>query len=115
MSKSVIEVYIETQDKEIQPILTDIYRTVKKALPDAEERISYQMPTFREDRNLIHFAAQKKHLGIYPGAEGVEHFADVLDEKGYKYSKGAIQMPYDKVDLDLIREIAAYCEEVYSK
>lgn len=44
----VLEAYIETKGKEIHPILTDVYRTIKKALPYAEERISCQMPTFRK-------------------------------------------------------------------
>ena len=62
-----------------------------------------------EKTHLIHFAAQKKHLGIYPGPEAVEHFAPVLEKHGFLYSKGAIRFPYDKVPLELIREIAEFC------
>ena len=54
---------------------------------------------------LVKFAL----MGMYPGPEAVEHFAPVLKERGYKYSKGAIQFPYGNVPLELIREIAQYC------
>lgn len=78
-------------------------------LPDAEERISYKMPTFWKRHNLIHFAAMKNHLGIYPGDGGVNAFKDEIEERGLKYSKGAIQFPYEKIDLELIGRIAEWC------
>ena len=78
---------------------------------DAEEKISWGMPTWYRRRNLIHFAAQKRHIGLYPGPEAVDHFRSVLDRKGFKYSKGAIQIPYDKVELDLVEMIAEYCDK----
>lgn len=69
------------------------------------------MPTYRKNHNLIHFAAFKKHIGLYPGAEAVEAFADKL--KDFKTSKGTIQLPYDKpLPLDLIVQIAKWCEQV---
>jgi uncharacterized protein YdhG (YjbR/CyaY superfamily) len=70
------------------------------------------MPTYWRGRNLIHFAAHKNHLGIYPGAEAIEHFAPRLTK--YKTSKGAIQFPYKDLlneHLDLITEIATWCAE----
>ena len=67
------------------------------------------MPTYWKNHNLIHFAAQKKHLGIYLGAEGVEAFKQELEERKLKYSKGAIKFPYDKVNLELIERIAKWC------
>ena len=61
-------------------------------------------------RNLIQFAAAKKHIGLYPGPEAVEAFAGRLTE--YKTSKGTIQLPYNKpFPLELIAEIAKWCEE----
>ena len=101
--------YILKQDEKIQPLLREVCAVIRAALPDAEERMSWQMPTFWKKRNLIHFAAQKKHLGIYPGPEAVEHCAPVLEKHGFLYSKGAIRFPYDKVPLELIREIAEFC------
>ncbi len=63
-----------------------------------------------EKHNLIQFAAFKKHIGLYPGPEAVDTFADRLKE--YKTSKGAIQLPYDKpLPLELIGEIAKWCEK----
>ena len=106
-----IEEYILMQDETIQPVLKEVYQTIRSALPEAQERISWQMPTFREKHNLIHFAAQKKHVGIYPGEEAVVNFSPALKQRGFKFSKGSIQMPYGKVDLDLIYEIAAWCGE----
>ena len=80
-------------------------------MPDGvTEKISWQMPTFWKERNIIHFAAQKNHLGIYPGEKAMEHFTPQL--AGYKTSKGAVQFPYKafgKQELDLIEEIAAWC------
>ena len=66
------------------------------------------MPTYWKKRNLIQFAAFKKHVGLYPGPAAVEAFADQLN--GYRTSKGTIQLPYDKpLPLELIAEIAAWC------
>ena len=65
------------------------------------------MPTYWKDHNIIHFAAQKKHIGLYPGPEAVACFGRKLEEAGLKYSKGSIQIPYsDSLPLDLIAEIA---------
>ena len=104
-----IEDYILAQDGAVQPVLREVCGTIRASVGDAEERISWQMPTWWRRHNLIHFAAQKKHVGIYPGPEAVEFFLPELDEKGYKHSKGAIQMPYGKVDFELLGRIAAWC------
>ena len=71
------------------------------------------MPTYWKGQNLIHFAAHKNHLGIYPGAEAIKHFAPRLTN--YKTSKGAIQFPYKGLvseHLSLIREIADWCGSI---
>jgi uncharacterized protein YdhG (YjbR/CyaY superfamily)/TfoX/Sxy family transcriptional regulator of competence genes len=100
--------YIASRDESIQPRLREIYRTIKAVLPDAVEKISWQMPTFWKGQNLIHFAAAKKHIGLYPGSEAVEIFASKLTE--YKTSKGAIQLPNNKpLPIELITEIAELC------
>ena len=104
-----IDEYIFAQDEAVQSILQEVCHTIRLNIGEAEERLSWQMPTWRRRYNLIHFAAQKKHVGIYPGPEAVEFFTPELDEKGYKHSKGAIQMPYGKVDLELLGRIAAWC------
>ena len=70
-----IDEYIATFPKEIQTILQELRATIKAAAPDAEEKISYQMPTFALKGNLVYFAAWKTHVGFYPGANGVKTFA----------------------------------------
>ena len=107
---NVIDDYILNQLINLQVLLLNVRLAIKQALPNATEKISYQMPTFWQGRNLIHFAAHKNHIGIYPGAEAVEHFALRLTD--YKTSKGAIQFPYNSFgaeQIKLISEIAAWC------
>lgn len=68
-----------------------------------------------EGHNLIHFAAAKKHIGIYPGPGAVEHFAHQFTKRGLKFSKGAVKIPYgENLPLDLIAEIAHWCGEHHS-
>ena len=110
MDKTVIQKYIEEQDASIQTRLFEIYETIKFAIPDAEERISWGMPTFWRGRNIIHFAPAKRHIGIYPGPDAIEAFAGRLTE--YKTSKGAIQFPHNKdLPLDLVADIAKWSFE----
>lgn len=105
---ATIKEYIERQPEQAQPYLWQVNHAVKSALPDAVEKISWSMPTYWKKYNLIQFAAFKKHIGLYPGPEAVEAFADRLQE--YKTSKGTIQFPYDKpLPLTLIAEIAKWC------
>lgn len=100
--------YIAAQPEPVQPLLHQVRSTLRAALPDAEERISWSMPTYWQKRNIIHFAAAKAHIGLYPGAEAMERFAAKLAD--YKTSKGAVQFPYSKpLPLDLISEIARWC------
>ena len=105
-----IDEYIARQPDNLQTLLSDVRLAISKALPGAKEKISYQMPTFWQGHNLIHFAAQKNHLGIYPGTAAIRHFAPCLIE--YKTSKGAIQFPYKTFgaeQIKLITEIAVWC------
>ena len=105
-----VDEYIAAQDETIQQKLNEIRTVLRSALPDAEERISWSMPSYRKDHNIIHFAAQKKHIGLYPGPEAVAYFSGRLDQAGLLYSKGSIQIPYsDDLPLELIAEIADWC------
>lgn len=104
---NTIDEYIGAQPEELRPLLQKIREVIRAAAPNTTEKISWQMPTFWQGENLIHFAAAKKHIGIYPGGEAVGVFAERL--QGYKTSKGAIQLPLDKeIDYDLIAEIARW-------
>lgn len=103
-----IEAYIYAQSEEVRPLLNQVRDTLRAALPNAQERISWSMPTYWNKQNIIHFAAFKNHIGLYPGPEAVVHFTERLSE--YKTSKGAVQFPYSKqLPLQLIAEIAIWC------
>ena len=105
-----VDDYIAAQDEEIRSQLQNVRQALISKLPDTTEKISWSMPTYWKGHNIIHFAAQKKHIGLYPGPEAVEHFSEKLDQAGLKYSKGSIQIPYsDKLPLELIAEIAEWC------
>jgi len=107
-----IDEYINAQDNSIRDQLQNVREAIRDELPNATEKISWSMPTFWEGHNIIHFAAAKKHIGLYPGPEAVEQFAERLEEAGCKYSKGSIQIPYsDELPLDLISAIAAWCRD----
>lgn len=104
-----IDAYIATFTKEVQERLNSIRILLKETLPEAKEKISWGMPTYWQRKNIIHFAAYKNHIGVYPGSDAISHFAARLDENGYAYSKGAIQFPYkNDIDLPLIKEIALW-------
>lgn len=94
MSYSTIEEYIKQFPKEIQEIMEEVRNSIKETIPEAKEKIAWQMPTFTLHGNLIHFAAHKNHLGVYPGPNAIEAFSEELVE--FKTSKGAVQFPYSK-------------------
>lgn len=109
-----IEEYILLQSPEIQPLLRQVWKCIKDAIPDTEECISWSMPTFKKGRNVIHFAAAKNHIGLYPGPEAVLAFKESLHD--YKTSKGTIQIPLDKeIPKDLIAEIAKFSYRLVTK
>ena len=102
-----IDTYIDQQDPAIRPRLHAIRAAVREAIPEAEERISWGMPTYWKGRNIIHFATGKRHIGVYPGPDAVIEFAARL--QGYKTSKGAIQLPNDReLPLGLVADIARW-------
>ena len=92
--KSTVDSYILKFPEEIQARLQEVRKLIQQALPGASERISYQMPTFYQTGNVIHYAAWKDHLGIYPGPSGVSEFQDRLQD--FDISKGCIRIPFDK-------------------
>ena len=109
-----VDEYIDRQDAAVQPRLREMRAILRSALPEAQERISWSMPTYWQGRNIIHFAASKKHLGLYPGGEATGVFAREL--VGFDVSKGTIRLPYDKeLPRELIEKIARWCLEAYGK
>lgn len=114
-SYNTIDEYIATFPSEIQDILFKIRAIVKEVVPEAIEKISYQMPTFYLDGNLVHFAAFKKHIGFYPTPSGIDAFQEELSK--YKGAKGSIQFPLDQpIPYELIRRIVQFrVEEKHNK
>src|SRR4030042_2862029 len=99
-----IDQYISNFPKEMQSVLQEIRTTIRKAAPDASEKISYGIPTFFLKGNLVHFAGFTTHFGFYPGSEAIVQFKNELS--AYEQSKGTIRFPIDKpVPLDLIRRV----------
>lgn len=104
-----VDEYIRTQPKEAQKILEQVRAKIKKAAPEAEEVISYNMPAYKigHGRPIVFFAAFKHHIGLYPLPSAIEKFRPEL--KNYKYAKGSIQFPLDKpMPLDLISKIVKF-------
>ena len=92
---------------DIQEILKKLKATIRKAAPDAEETINYQIPTFTLKGNLVNFAAFKKHIGFYPTPTGIEAFKKELST--YEGAKGSVKFPIDKpIPFDLISKIVRF-------
>ena len=107
VSFNSIDEYIATFPEETQNILEDLRATIKAAAPDADERISYQMPTFALEGNLVHFSAWKNHIGFYPTSSGTQAFKKELSI--YKGAKGSVKFPIDKpLPLKLISRIVKF-------
>jgi len=103
-----IDDYIAGFPPAVRKKLEQIRATIQKAVPDADEAISYQIPTFRlNGKNLIHFAAFQQHIGLYPAPRGDEAFREELSK--YEGGKGTVQFPLDKpIPVALIRRIVKF-------
>ena len=102
-----IDEYIATFPTNIREILQTVRATVKAAVPDATERISYQMPTFYLHGNIVSFAAWKNHIGLYPAPSGMNEFSEELSK--YAGDKGSVRFPLNEpMPLELIAKIAQY-------
>jgi uncharacterized protein YdhG (YjbR/CyaY superfamily) len=102
-----IDEYIAGFPEDIQAILHKIRAIVREEAPGAKEAISYKMPTFKLNGNLVHFAAFKEHIGFYPTPSGTERFQEQLTP--YKGGKGSMRFPLDQpIPYDLIRDIVKF-------
>jgi uncharacterized protein YdhG (YjbR/CyaY superfamily) len=105
---TTIDEYIKGFPAEIQERLYEMYHIIKEVTPEAtREKMSWGMPTFHLNGNLVHFAGCKSHTGLYPGASGIENFKHRFEN--LKYSKGAVQFSH-KTPLPkaLIQEIVSF-------
>ncbi len=102
-----VDEYIASYPPEVRVILEKIRGIVRKAAQGAEEKISYGMPTFKMRRNLVHFAAFKGHIGLYPAPSATRVFAKELEP--YESGKGSIRFPLDNaIPYDLIKRIVEF-------
>ena len=100
--------YIKSFPKDVQIILEEMRKTIRKAAPEATEAISYQIPTFKlNDKNSVHFAAFKNHIGFYPTPSGIEAFKKELSQ--YKGANGSVQFPLNRpIPYDLLEKIVIF-------
>jgi len=102
-----IDEYIATFPEAVQGILQELRRVIGESAPEATETISYQMPTFKLNGNLVHFAAFKNHISLFPTPSATEAFKEKLAK--YKTSKGTIQFPLNEpIPFELVREIVKF-------
>lgn len=102
-----IDEYIASFSPEVQKLLEQVRATIHKTAPEATEAISYAMPTFKLNGNLVHFAAFTNHIGFYALPSGNVAFQEELAP--YKSGKGSIQFPFDEpLPLGLITKIVHF-------
>ena len=105
--ESRVDAYIAQFSEEQQSRMKALRSLIHETVPQVRETIKYAMPTFLYEGDLIYFAANKNHTGLYPMPSGVSHFAEEL--LSYHTSKGAIRFPLDRaLPLDLIRRIILF-------
>jgi uncharacterized protein YdhG (YjbR/CyaY superfamily) len=104
---TTIDQYIHGFPEDVQAKLSELRSTIRKSAPQATEKISYGVPTFDLNGNLVHFAAFKRHIGFYPAPSGIARFQKEL--KAYKSAKGSVQFPLDQpLPLQLIAKIVEF-------
>lgn len=111
---TTVDEYIGAYEGETRERMEKLRALIHECAPDIVEKISWGMPTFWRGQNIIHFAVQKNHMGIYPGELSQLPFEERL--AGYKKTKGAIQFPHDQpMDYELIRDIVQFRLEESAK
>jgi len=102
-----IDEYVATFPKNVQDILEELRKVIRESAPEAEETISYGIPTFKLNGNLVHFAAYNKHIGLYPGTSAIIAFKKELSS--YKQAKGSVRFPIDEsIPFDLVKRIVKF-------
>jgi uncharacterized protein YdhG (YjbR/CyaY superfamily) len=102
-----IDEYIERFPQEVQELLIQLRNTIRQAAPECVEKISYAMPAFAQNGNLVYFAAYKQHIGFYPTASAIAAFKNELSI--YKNAKGSVQFPINQpLPLKLITDMVVF-------
>jgi len=106
--KQTIDAYSAAYPKDVQKMLEKFRKVIRQSAPDAKETINYGIPTFTlNGKNLVHFAAYKKHIGFYPTPSAIVAFKKELSS--YKHAKGSVQFPHDKpIPFELVKKIVKY-------
>ncbi|MBS1511340.1 MAG: DUF1801 domain-containing protein [Bacteroidetes bacterium] len=102
-----VDSYIKQFPVPVQQLLQQLRNTIRKAAPNAEEIISYQMPAYKQDGMVAYFAAYANHIGFYPTASPIVYFQKEIAL--YKNSKGAVQFPLDQpLPLALVKKMVLF-------
>lgn len=104
---ATVDEYIGNYPIPVQERLEKIRKSIKKAAPEAEEKISYRMPAYTLKGMLLYFAAHTSHIGFYPMTTALKEFREEL--LSYQTAKGSIRFPNDKpIPYDLIEKIVQF-------
>jgi len=112
MTYNTIDDYILSQDEFIRPVLQQVRDRILSVEPTLQQKLAWGMPSFalvkgKKSKYVMHFAANKHHLGLYVGALSEIPFADDIIAN-HATTKAAIQMPYDSIDFDLVERLTKY-------
>jgi len=106
-TNATIDKYVSRFLKDVQDILENIRQVIRKAVTQAEEAISYGIPTYKLNGNLVHFAPFKKYIGFYPTSSGNNRVRNILSS--YNISRGTVRFPIDEpIPYDLIEMIVKF-------
>ncbi len=104
---TTVDAYIQQYPPNVRTMLEELRHIIAKAAPEATERISYGMPTFYQDGNLVHFAAWKSHIGLYPVPSAIQKFAKELTL--FQQTKGSVHLPFNQpLPVKLIEKIVKF-------
>jgi len=102
-----VDAFIAGYPPAVRKLLAEVRKAIRENAPGAAEKIAYGIPTFTLNGNLVHFSGYERHIGFYPGPEGIEAFEPELS--GYKRAKGSVQFPIDRpLPLDLVARIVRF-------
>ncbi|WP_330384785.1 DUF1905 domain-containing protein [Bariatricus massiliensis] len=104
---STVDEYIASYSNDVRQRMETLRQIILECSPDITEKISWGMATFVLNGNLVHFSGEKRHLGFHPSPSAIEAFKDSFAD--YKYSKGTLQLPYDKpMPYELLRQMTLF-------
>lgn len=106
--RHTVDEYISSLPIDVKDIMEKLRKVIKTSAPEAQETINYGIPTFiLNGKNLVHFAASKKHISFYPTPSTIEAFKEELT--GYDISKGTVKFPINKIiPLELVIKMVKY-------